>query len=734
MNHKFVGCRAGTARKAGVSTFAALVIAASAHPAMAQDIPEEETTDLGTLGGAQSGAFFTDADGSTVMGYAEGGDGTVRLVLWENGAIRDITPEGAQFFSSAFERSGSRNFIMSGNGEAVTGYFARSGSLGQGVIIRNGIVTQLTGADFLFPRVISHDGLVVAGRGGFIDGRQKSFYYDAAGLHWLPDLGRSNLNGSASVDAINADGSVMVGTDGTGPQRAVRWVNGQIQDLGVLPNGNVSFANDVSADGNVVVGYSQVELAQGFRQPEAFIWRDGQMTGLGFLNNTDEPGNNQSEATAVSGDGTTVIGRSRWRNDAGFVFSQGFVWRDGVMQNIGVIPTTSTVGQFATVSAISHDGRAIAGQARSVDHLFEAFIWRDGEITLLGTLGGAESYSTDISADGSTVVGVARNESGAQRAFIWRTVMQDFTNMLASFVGIAEETETALINPRERMRRIEEPSCDSAGKILCVGAGLYGWRSGSGISGSNPKETGAILSVGLRPHRLVQFGMTLVLGDSSSDLGRIEIDSSRALSGWLQLADPQRRGGPVLEAWYTRSHDRLKIERSAGLDDVQQALGSAKLRGESFGARASYRLPFTDSWMLSPTVSLARITFRRGAFVENACDFPVSYDTLSLQETRGGLGAKLSGSAGSGVLSLAAEVEHDLDRSRGNVTGRSEIPGAESLMLSSDLARHSTVGRFNTRFAYPLGSASLRVNFDLTTPHYKDHWEFGGAVQLNISF
>lgn len=726
--------RTATALKAGVSTFAALAIAASAHPAMAQDIPEEETTDLGTLGGAQSGAFFTDADGSTVMGYAEDEDGTVRLVLWENGAIRDITPDGAQFFSNAFERNGSRNFIMSGNGETVTGYFVPSGASGQSVIIRDGVVTQMTGADFLFPRVISHDGLVVAGRGGFIGSPVRAFYYDAAGLYWLPNLRGSTFDGGVTVEAINADGSVIVGTDGTGPQRAVRWVDGQIQDLGVLPNGIVSFANDVSADGNVVVGYSQIESSPGFATPEAFIWRDGQMTGLGFLNNTDEPGNNQSEATAVSGDGTTVIGRSRWRNDAGLIFSQGFVWRDGVMQNIGVIPTTSTAGSFATVSAISHDGRAIAGQARSVDHLFEAFIWRDGEITLLGTLGGSESYSTDISADGSTVVGVARNESGAQRAFIWRTVMQDFTNILASFAGIAEETETALINPRERLRRVEEPGCDSAEELLCLNAGLYGWSSGSGIAGASPEEAGAVLSAGLRPHRLVQLGATLALGDSSADLRRIDVTESRAWSGWLRVGRPREDGGAALEAWYARSHDRLTIERSAGFEDVQQALGSVTLRGKSYGARASYGLPVADGWMLSPAASLARITFRRNAYGENPVDFPFNYDALSLRVTRGTVGARLAGDAGPGQLTLTASAEHDFNRGEVKVAGRSEIPGAEALALSSGLQRRATVGRFEAGLAVPLGPVHLQASTDLTSPRYGDRWQFGGAIRLGISF
>ena len=61
----------------------------------AQEIPEEELFDLGTLGGQRSGAFQTDIDGDTVLGYALTEENRVRLVIWRNGTITDITPEGA---------------------------------------------------------------------------------------------------------------------------------------------------------------------------------------------------------------------------------------------------------------------------------------------------------------------------------------------------------------------------------------------------------------------------------------------------------------------------------------------------------------------------------------------------------------------------------------------------------------------------------------------------------------
>ena len=84
--------------------------------------------------------------------------------------------------------------------------------------------------------------------------------------------------GSLSSTSISADGSVIVGNSGS---QAFRWTqeDGMI-GLGSL-GGTFSTADGVSADGSVVVGYSN--HPNGY-QIEAFRWTqvDG-MLGLGFF-------------------------------------------------------------------------------------------------------------------------------------------------------------------------------------------------------------------------------------------------------------------------------------------------------------------------------------------------------------------------------------------------------------------------------------------------------------------
>ena len=116
----------------------------------------------------------------------------------------------------------------------------------------------------------------------------------------LRDLG--SLGGPESMaHALSADGSVVVGrSDLNAPaSHAFRWTaaTGMV-DLGVLPGANDSSARGVSANGQVVVGFSNPGSV--FR---AFRWTQaGGMINLGTL------GGDYSMANAVSADGSVVVG------------------------------------------------------------------------------------------------------------------------------------------------------------------------------------------------------------------------------------------------------------------------------------------------------------------------------------------------------------------------------------------------------------------------------------------
>jgi probable HAF family extracellular repeat protein len=228
--------------------------------------------------------------------------------------------------------------------------------------------------------------------------------------------------------------------------------------LGTLyPNHEASFAQDVSADGRVVVGGSRVSLSKD--GAEAFLWTaESGMIGLGEL-----PGGNSSGASSVSGDGAVVGGGSessksgpshnepiRWTEATGLEGLGGFpgglargvingVSFDGsVMVGSGANANEGNEPvRWTQATGVQRLGESISGQARGIsadaqivtgwaDHggHSEAFRWTQaGGYQFLGMIPGSSangsSLGLGVSADGLTIVGASTNAAGISEAFRW---------------------------------------------------------------------------------------------------------------------------------------------------------------------------------------------------------------------------------------------------------------------------------------------------------------------------
>jgi len=181
--------------------------------------------------------------------------------------------------------------------------------------------------------------------------------------------------------------------------------------LGGVPVGSGdSEAQAVSADGSTVVGRSH--SAPGY---EAFVWdATNGIQGLGFLHGVvDGP---SSHAIGVSADGSTVVGSS---GDLFPVGPEAFVWdSSNGMRGLGVLPGGSFESRAFAVSA---DGSTVVGESNSVA-VSEAFVWdATNGMRGLGDLPEGAFFSTarGVSADGSIVVGRGVSRSDFFEAFIW---------------------------------------------------------------------------------------------------------------------------------------------------------------------------------------------------------------------------------------------------------------------------------------------------------------------------
>ena len=182
--------------------------------------------------------------------------------------------------------------------------------------------------------------------------------------------------------------------------------------LGDLPGGTTeSTATGVSADGTVVVGFSNSTVAT----PEAFRWTAaGGLDPLGDLFG----GLGRSLATGVSGNGSTVVGFSI----SDVATPEAFVWTAaGGLRGLDLL-SGGVAPLFSEALAISADGSTIVGRGSSLG--IEAWFSDapNGPLTGLGDLtggvGGADSAATAVSADGSIAVGWGEDTQG-QKAVRW---------------------------------------------------------------------------------------------------------------------------------------------------------------------------------------------------------------------------------------------------------------------------------------------------------------------------
>ncbi|MBU1666511.1 MAG: HAF repeat-containing protein, partial [Gammaproteobacteria bacterium] len=226
--------------------------------------------------------------------------------------------------------------------------------------------------------------------------------------------GLGTLGGTESgALGVSADGAVVVGySDITGDvaSHAFRWTGGAMSDLGSL-GGTDSAAYGVSADGGVAVGYSRLI---GDVISHAFRWTGGVLSDLGTLGGTN------SEARGVSADGSVVVGLS---DITGNVATHAFRWTGGVMSDLGTLGGTDSYA-----FGISADGSVVVGESYLTGNAaYHAFRWAGGTMSDLGTLGGTNSYAWAASDNGSVVVGYSQiTGNAAFHAFRWASgVMGD---------------------------------------------------------------------------------------------------------------------------------------------------------------------------------------------------------------------------------------------------------------------------------------------------------------------
>ena len=375
------------------------ILAPLAISALAAAAASASFTPLGVVDGLKVNG--SSADGVYVVGQYTDVAGNAIAMRWDitgSAGLEDLgeLPTGS-VWSEAHAASGDGSVVV---GNSLIANPNKPGTdLTEAFIWQAGVMTGLgflevsKGNDLSAATAISADGSVVAGRSHVSDPNHpakktsEAFIWEAGVMTGLGFLAADGLDYHSEALAISGDGLVVVGlasnTDPSNPTNSVdeafRWEGGLMTGLGFLQSDTKdvrSEATGVSHDGSTVIGISNVDHPDvpDTSVSQAFVWRDGVMTGLGFL--AGSPGPYESIATGVSADGSVVVGESKLATGI-----EAFIWttesnqmqslRDVLEADLGIDLTGWTLDNPPVISS---DGSTMIALATNPDGEIEAFV------------------------------------------------------------------------------------------------------------------------------------------------------------------------------------------------------------------------------------------------------------------------------------------------------------------------------------------------------------------------
>jgi probable HAF family extracellular repeat protein len=217
-----------------------------------------------------------------------------------------------------------------------------------------------------------------------------------------------------------------------------RWRNGVLTDLGGLTSGASGNPNGINAAG-VVAGISE----NGHFDPQsqfppefdAVVWKHGQVIDLGTFGGTFSYANAINDRNQVVGFALNGLSDSFFMDEcgAGPMPSQmrAFIWQEGVgLQDLGTLggPDSCALWINQRGEVAGHSFTSFTPDPGTGVPAFDPFVWRNGKMTDLGSLGGTQGHASAINNHGQVAGDSNLAGDQVQHAFFWHQgKMQDLT-------------------------------------------------------------------------------------------------------------------------------------------------------------------------------------------------------------------------------------------------------------------------------------------------------------------
>ncbi|MGA9393447.1 MAG: hypothetical protein WBV69_23660, partial [Candidatus Sulfotelmatobacter sp.] len=226
-------------------------------------------------------------------------------------------------------------------------------------------------------------------------------------------------------------------------QHAFVWQNGKLTDLGTLPEGSASFAYFLSDNGLIAGGSENGAFDPNIGTPEfhAVLWRNGMIHDLGTLGGTSSLGAGVNDAGQVIGGAQNTIPDQYSFFGLG-TQTRAFLWQDGAMADLGTLggpdafaTYINNIGQVTGPSDTSDIPNSITGAPPQ-----DPFLWQNGKngnkMKDLGNFGGAQAAVNGLNSRGEVTGWLTLAGEQMYHAFLWNGVkLIDLTTFIGALGG-----------------------------------------------------------------------------------------------------------------------------------------------------------------------------------------------------------------------------------------------------------------------------------------------------------